>query len=131
MSYVDGIFERYWEERTAACAPCSMGLSPREVQERSPRSWGDLRQLFCLEVNQAVEALEARERRIVWWRHPPPGTPPMAWRRIARELGLSHPIPQRIYRRAARRLAEEFRQRKLRPRPRPRAADEKELSFRE
>lgn len=131
MSYVDGIFERYWEEKAAASAAWSMDLSPKEIQEGSPKRTEDLKRLFCLEVDQAVEALEERERRVVWWRHRPPGTQPMAWRRIARELGLSHPIPQRIYRRAARRLGDEFRLRKLRPNRPSEATEEPEPSFQE
>lgn len=124
MSYVDGIFDRYWEERAAASAAWSAGLSPREVQTGGTRTSEDPRRLFCLEVDRAMGRLEDRERWIVWRRHPPPGSPVAAWRAIARELGLSHPIPQRIYRRAARRLGEEFRLRRLRPRPRRETVEE-------
>jgi hypothetical protein len=124
VSYVDGIFEKYWEEKTAILSPWSMTLSPREIQNGRPGNPEDFRRLFCLQVDQVVEALDDRERRIVWWRQPPPGAAPVAWRQIARELGLSHPIPQRVYRRAARRLGDEFRARKLRPRPRDEPAGE-------
>ena len=118
MSYVDGIFERYWEEKAAAASPLLKSLAAREVQEARRGQAEDYKRLFCIEVEQLVELLEERERQIVWWRHPPPGNEPMAWRRMGRDLGLSHPIPQRLYRRAARRLDGEFRLRRLRPRPR-------------
>ena len=131
MSYVDGIFERYWEERMAVSSAGSRKLSPREIQNGRPKSAEDPRVFFCFEVEQTIENLEARERQIVWWRQPPSWSAPMAWRRISRELGLSHPIPQRMYRRAARRLGEEFRLRKLRPKPRPEPIEETEPSPKE
>ena len=126
MSYVDGIFERYWEEKSAISAARLVSVSPREVQSGRRMGGEDFRLLFCLEVDQTVDRLEERERRIVWWRHPAPWNPPAAWRRIARDLDLSHPIPQRIYRRAARRLGDEFRAKKLRPKPRIEVVEEEE-----
>ena len=126
MSYVDAIFERYWEEKTTGSSAWVIGLSPREVQDGSIRSPEDFRRFFCLEVDRAVGALEEREQRIVWWRHPPPGDPPLAWRRISKELRLTHPIPQRIYRRAARDLGHAFRAMRLRPLPRLAEVEEEE-----
>ena len=115
--YLEGIFDRYWEEWSHVASARTLPLEPRQGSQPLKRRGEPPALLFCAEVQRAVSSTcSPLEAGVLWGRHPAPGEPPRSWSSLERSSRRHHSTLRRLYQEAAEKAEAEFRRRRLRPR---------------